>query len=267
MARTRLTAVVAVAGVLTLAAPPMANAAMAVFDGTLIGKAIEQLNAAKQQLATQLEALKTLKDQLSFITDITKFVGDVSKAIGSVTHITLPIPNILAMSAQIKADARCLMPSGDLWGLTIKDLNLASICDTSSKYRSALFTNQKDLENMPFNEREFQKRVISARRSALLEDSAVRGLGLADVQMNQATQLNQAADQLQGDLDAASTVQDREHIAAQAQILQANAMAQQTQILAQMLKIQSAAEIKKGLPVDQEESTKTGDDDTGSSGQ
>ena len=167
---------VALAGALILAAPPTASAAMAVFDGTLVGKAIEQLKEAKEQLAVQLEQLSKLKEQLSFLSDMTKFINSVSDAIGEIATIELPIPNILQASSQIKADLRCLTPDGPGWGIKFSDLNLSSICETSSKYRDALFVNQKDLEGQPFSKSEAAWAKVGQRRDALLEDTAVRGL-------------------------------------------------------------------------------------------
>lgn len=246
MVRQRMTAV-ALAGALILAAPPTASAAMAVFDGTLVGKAIEQLKEAKEQLAVQLEQLSKLKEQLSFLSDMTKFINSVSDAIGEIATISLPIPNILQASSQLKSDLRCLTPDGPGWGIKFTDLNLGSICETSSKYRDALFVNQKDLEGEPFSKSEAAWAKVGQRRDALLEDTAVRGLAQGDIQIQQADKLNKAADQLQEDLAKAETLQQREHIIAQAQILQVQAMASQSQMMAQSLKLQSIAEIKKGL--------------------
>lgn len=247
MVRQRLSTV-ALAGALVLAAPPTASAAMAVFDGTLVGKAIEQIKEAKASLAAELEQLKTLKDQLSFLSDMTKFINDVSDAIGEIATIELPIPNVLQASSQIKADLRCLTPDGPGWGIKFSDLNLASICETSSKYREALFINQKDLEGEPFAKSEAAWAKVGQRRDALLEDTAVRGLAQADIQIQQADKLNKAADQLQADLKKAKTLQERENIIAQIQLLQVHATVSQNQMMAQQLKLQSIAEIKKGLP-------------------
>lgn len=231
-------------------AVPAAQAAMAVLDSTMVAKAVEQIKEAKAQLAAELEQLTKLKEQLAFLNDISQFMNKVSDAIGAVTHITLPIPNIEKMAAQIKSDARCLMPDGAGWGITTTDLNLASICESSSKYRDALFVGQSKLKDLPFNEQAAARRIAAARRSALLADTSVRALAQGDVQIEQAAQLNTAADTLQSDLGNAETVQDRLHLAVQAQILQARATASQNQILAQMLRLQAAGQIVAGLPAD-----------------
>jgi hypothetical protein len=252
----------ALAGALVLAAPPTASAAMAVFDGTLVGKAIEQIKEAKAQLAAAFEQISVLKEQLSFLSDITGFINDVSDAIGEITTISLPIPNILQASAQLKSDLKCLTPDGPGWGIKFTDLNLASICETSSKYRDALFVNEKDLKGQPFAKSEEAWGKVEQRRDALLEDTAVRGLAQGDIQIQQADKLNKAADDLQAELAKAQTLQQREHIAAQAQILQVQAMASQNQMMAQQLKLLSIAEIKKGLPPNKVKDT-TGVEDDG----
>ena len=151
------------------------------------------------------------------------------------------------MAAQIKSDMACLMPDGVQWGIEFTEINLASICETSAKYRDALFVNDDELTSEAFVKSEEAWRKVEQRRDALLEDTAVRALAQGDVQMSQAGEINDAADQLQQDLASATTVQDRMHIVAQAQILQGRAVASQNQILAQMLRLQAVAEIKKGL--------------------
>ncbi|MEW5728046.1 MAG: hypothetical protein AB1918_09495 [Pseudomonadota bacterium] len=245
MARTRLTVVLAIVG--TIVAVPVAQATYAVIDSTAIGKAVEQIKELKAQLATQLEQLAQLKQSVSFLNDISEFVNDVSDAIGQITNITLPIPNIQKMAAQIRSDARCLMPDGVGWGIKTEDLNLGSICESSSKYREALILDEERLANMPFNEQDAARDLAKVHREALLADTAVRSLAQSDVAMKQADDLNKAADDLQSNLASAKTVQDRLHVQAQAQILQARAMASQSQLMAQMLKLTAAAEIKAGL--------------------
>ncbi|CDK99167.1 conserved secreted protein of unknown function [Magnetospirillum gryphiswaldense MSR-1 v2] len=239
-----------VAAISLVVAVPMARADYPVFDGTMVGKAIEQIKEMKASVAAELQQLAELKESVMFLNDISKFVNEVSDAIGEITNITLPIPNIMKMQAQIKSDIRCLMPDGMGWGIKFTDLNLASICETSGKYRDALFVNQDKLANLPFNEQKALRHAAAAHRSALLADTSVRSLAQADVQLQQAEKLSDAADDLQANLGQAKTVQERLHVQAQTEILQARAMASQNQLLAQMLKLQAAGQIKAGLPVD-----------------
>ncbi|MBC7953629.1 MAG: hypothetical protein H7Z12_17660 [Rhodospirillaceae bacterium] len=246
---------------LGLTAPYAAQAAMAVLDGTMVGKAIEQLKQMKDEYAAELAQLQTLKEQLSFLTDITKFVNETSEAIGALTHISLPIPRIDKFASQIKSDMRCLMPDGAGWGIKFEDMNLGSICDLASSYKSSLFVDAKQLNKMGFNEQAQARHVAESNRNAFFQDTVVRALAQSDVQMKQADELNKAADDLQSNLNNAATVQDRLHVQAQAQILQARAQASQSQTLAQLLKVTSAGQAAAGLSLDAvKEPSKTGED-------
>lgn len=232
-------------------AVPAAKAAYAVFDGTLIGYAIEEIKAAKEDLAVQLEQLNQLKQSLSFLNDISKFVNEVSSAIGELVNISLPIPNILKIQEQLQSDARCLMPDGMGWGIKLEDLNLASICESSSRYREALFLNQEKLKKMGYNEQRLARHLVNIRRNALVEDTTVRGLAQADVQLKNSEKISESADDLQKALNSAKTLQERAHIQAQIQLLQVRATASQNQILAQQLKLQAATATAAGLSPDQ----------------
>ncbi|WP_051002441.1 hypothetical protein [Magnetospirillum molischianum] len=249
MARASVKAALLVSAALVLAAPA-AQGAMAVFDGSMVGKAIEQIKAMQEQIKNQLAQLSELKQQVGFLNEISGLMDEVSNAIGSITHITLPIPNLDKIKGQIKSDARCLMPDGAGWGIKFTDLNFGSICDTSTKYLDALFLDDKQMKDKPFTEQAAARNRIDTRRTALLADTSTRALAQADVQMKQAEELNATADSLQSALGNASTVQDRLHVLAQTEIAQTRALAAQTQILAQMLKLHSAAAIKAGIAPD-----------------
>lgn len=256
MARPSVTTILVGLGL--VAAVPAAQGAMAVFDGTAVGKAIEQLAELKKQVATELDQLTELKKQVDFLNDINGLMSEVSDAIGSLSHITLPLPNVDRITAQIKSDARCLMPNSAGWGIKFTDLNFGSICETATKYREALFLDTDKLQGMSFPEQQAQRQQVAARRNALLADTTSRALAQADVQMKQADELNNAADGLQSALGNAETMQDRLHVIAQTEIAQTRAMAGQTQILAEMLKIQAAAAIKAGLAPDTQADKKEG---------
>jgi len=250
MARAPLKVALLLSAALTVTAPAALGGGMPVFDGTLLGQAVEQLKSMQEQIKNQLAQLNELKQQVSFLNEISGLMDEVSNAIGKITHITLPIPNLDKIKGQIKSDARCLMPDGVGWGIKFTDLNFRSICDTSTKYREALFLSRDRLKKLSFTEQEAAGREVSTRRSALLADTSTRSLAQADVQMKQAEELNSTADSLQSALGNAETVQDRLHVIAQTEIAQTRAIAAQTQILAQMLKLQSAVAIKAGLAPD-----------------
>jgi len=232
-------------------AVPVANATYAVLDSAAVAKLVEQIKEMKAQYAAELEQLGELKQSVSFLNDISGMTKEVQDAMGKVGSMTLPIPNLQKLSAQTKSDLRCLMPeSGLKWGIKTEDMNLGSICETSAKYRQALFFDGQAAKGMTFFEQDKVRKETSQRRTALLEDTAARSLAQADIQLKQADELNNAADQLQTDLNSAQTMQDRAHVQAQIGIAQTRAMARQTQLLAQLLKLQTATAIKAGLPAD-----------------
>ncbi len=261
MARTPVKAALVVLGLVV--AVPAANGAMAVFDASALGQAVQQLAEFKKMVTTQMESLGELKKQVDFLTEINGLMDEVSSAIGEVTHITLPLPNLDRMKSQIKRDMQCLMPDGAGWGIRLADLNFGSICESSGKYRDALFSDTAKLKAMPFNEQRIQRHQVEIRRNALLADTTTRALAQSDVQMKQADELNSTADDLQSALAGAKTVQDRVHVQAQIGIAQTRAMAQQNQILAQMLKLHAATAIKAGLAPDTLPADSTGTGETG----
>lgn len=248
MARAHLMAVATALGLL-MAVPVLAD--MPTIDAGAIAKAQEQLAELKKQITNQLKQLDELKQQVSFLNDINKLSNDISDAIGKVSHIALPIPNLEKMGAQTKGNLRCLLPDGVTakWGIKTEDINLGSICETSDKYRSALFADPA-AKGTTFSQQEAQRVKVMANRTALLEDVSSRSLAQADVQIKQADELNASADSLQSDLKAASTAQDRAHVNAQIAIAQVRGQAQQNQILAQLLKLQGAVAVMSGLPAD-----------------
>lgn len=248
MARKHLIAGFIVVGMVT--AIPIAQATYPVLDVSVVAKSIEQIAELKKQVATQLEQLNELRQSVAFLNDISGFVNDTQKAIGKVASLKLPVPNLERIAAQTKGDMRCLMPDGLKWGIKFEDLNLGSICETSAKYRQSLFVDSEAMKGQTYAQQRQARLDVELHRTALLEDTASRALAQADIQLKQADELNTATDKLQDDLDAAETLQDRTHIQAQTQIAQARATARQTQILAQMLKLQAAVAIMSGLPAD-----------------
>jgi hypothetical protein len=250
MARKHLIAVVSSFTLGALVAPYAAQAAMAVIDGTAIGKAIEQLNELKKQYATEIEQLGQLKEHSTFLTGIVKSTSDTSDSIGKVGKIKVPTINLEKIAAQTKGNFRCLLPKTEKWGIKTEDINLGSICDTASKYRAALFADPDDMKGQTFATRDAKRVEVANNRTALLEDTTSRSLAQADVQIKQADELNSAADSLQTDLDNTETAQDRAHVEAQVSVARLRAEAQQAQTLAQMLKLQAAMAAMAGLPPD-----------------
>lgn len=245
MIRKRL--LLAVVGIMAAGA---AYAEYPTIDMTAIRELGKQLQELKKQYQAELDQLQELKQSVAFLDDITGFMSEVRDATGLIGAISLPITTLESMSAQAKGNLSCLIPDTSMkWGMKFEDLNLGSICETSSRYRAALFADDKALEGLTFAEQEAHRDQAVNNRTALLEDTSSRALAHADVALKQSDELTRSADQLQSDLKAAKTLQDREHVNAQIGVAQLRGQAQQNQILAQMLKLQSALAVSLGLPV------------------
>lgn len=248
MAHARLVAVLA-AGALLVSAWP-AHATWPVLDEAAVAKMTEQIKQAKKDFANQIEQLEKLKEQVSFLTDIRDFISDVSDAIGEIATIVLPITSIESISAQLVRDTVCLMPDGVSWGIELDDLDLATICDLSSKYRRALFVDKDELGSSTLAEQNAKRQEVAARRDALLADVTSRSLAQGDKQIQQAKEINSTATELQSAANGAKTMQKRLAVSNQIMIAQLRADAERNQILAQMLKLQAAVALKAGLGAD-----------------
>jgi len=90
---------------------------------------------------------------------------------------------------------------------------------------------------------------IETRRENILSDAAEKGLAQADMTTKKVKITNKAIDDVETAAKAAENQNERLAAIAQAQIVTARAIAQQTLFLAQMLKIQSALAIKAGVSV------------------
>lgn len=240
--------ILAVVGIMVAGA---AYAEYPTIDMTAIKELGKQLQEMKKQYQAELDQLQELKQSVAFLDDISGFMDEVKKATGAVGAISLPIPNLEKITAQTKSNMRCLMPDTSMkWGIKTEDLNLGSICDTSSKYREALFADDKALEGLTFAEQQELRAKARNNRDAILEDTVSRALAHADVALKQADELNTAADKLQSDLNSAETVQQREHMNAQIAIARVRGQAQTNQLLAQLLKLQGVSAIAAGVSAD-----------------
>ncbi|MCA1908958.1 MAG: hypothetical protein LDL39_11415 [Magnetospirillum sp.] len=251
--------ILAVVGIMVAGA---AYAEYPTIDMTAIKELGKQLQEMKKQYQAELDQLQELKQSVAFLDDISGFMDEVKKATGAVGAISLPIPNLEKITAQTKSNMRCLMPDTSMkWGIKTEDLNLGSICETSDKYRKALFADPEQMKGMTFAEQERLRIKSRLNRGALLEDAATRGLAQTDVMLKQADELNNSADQLQSDLKGAKDLQNREHVQAQIAVAQLRGQAAQLQVLAQLLKVNSALAIAVGVPADKvAEITKEGAD-------
>ncbi|MBF0251730.1 MAG: hypothetical protein HQL35_14000 [Alphaproteobacteria bacterium] len=223
---------------IALASTGTASAAMAVIDTAAIAKLTDQLNKAVEQIKQLTDLNAKLQAQID--------------AIGKAGQIVLPNFNSAKIASQIQQDLECLKPdlSKLMPSIEFEDVEWNSVCQASSAFRQTLWLDPKKLNKMPVIERNEAIRKADSRRENVLSKSAEGGLALAEIAAKDVRKTLHAADELESQVKAAKD--ERAHIAtiAQGQVLLARSLAQQNQILAQMLKVQSAFVIKAGVPVE-----------------
>lgn len=227
------------------------SATMATLDAAAVAKAVEQLNA--------------LKEQIEVVNDVRDTIDEQLKTIGEFGKITLPIFNTIKMGNQLKKDMQCLMPD---WKQLMPELNFDeqsfSICDKSSFYRDSLFVDpikiggesvfgdptKKGAHSTDWRKWEAERQKVTNRRFAVLHDTVTNGLGQADM-VTQNTEVNsKSIDDLQASVDSAQTEQDRLQTIAQGEVINARIGNQRNQILGQLLKVASAFVLEAGIPLE-----------------
>jgi len=216
-----------------------ALASMAVIDTTAVGKLTDQLSKMQQQIEMLTGINTTLQDQID--------------AIGKMGQITLPTLNAAKIGSRLRQDLQCLKPdfSKLMPHVNFEDLRWNSICQGSAAYKDTLFINPEDLVRLPSweaQEEELQK--IEDRRRRILEETTSNGLAHGDIATKDVEHLNKAGDDLANTVTMAKTQNDRLAAIAQGQVIMVRAMGQQNQILATMLKVQSAFALQAGVRVD-----------------
>jgi hypothetical protein len=218
---------------------PPALASMAVIDTTAVGKLTDQLSKMQQQIEMLTGINTTLQDQID--------------AIGKMGQITLPTLNAAKIGSRLRQDLQCLKPdfSKLMPNVNFEDLRWNSICQGSAAYKDTLFINPEDLVKLPsWEEQEKVLQTINDRRRRILEEATSNGLAHSDIATKDVEHLNKAADDLANSVSAATTQNDRLAAIAEGQVIMARAMGQQNQILATMLKVQSAFALQAGVRVD-----------------
>lgn len=215
-----------------------ARAEYPVIDTTAIGKLSDQLSKMQEQIDKLTELSRKAQEQID--------------ALGKMGQITLPLLSLAKVGRDLRQDAQCLVPdlSRLMPNVTFEDTDFASICEAGDAYRQTLWIDPDQIGSLPWPQQEERRKAVEVRRDNLLVDAASKGLGQGDVAAQGAEDLNKAAGELEAAADIAKSQNDRLAVIAKGQVLMARAMAQQTQILAQLLKVQSAYVMKAGVPLD-----------------
>jgi len=218
--------------------PATTYAAMAVVDTPAIGKLIDQLNK--------------MQEQITLLGDMKNLTQDQLDAIGALGQITLPFLNSAKLGSQIAQDLQCLKPdlSKLMPNVEFDSLDWKSVCQGGSAYRSSLWLDKENLVSIPWTEQVKLSRAVEERRENVLSDATEKGMALADVATSEVEKTSKAADEIEAAAKSAKTENDRLAVIAESQAALLRSSARQTQLLAQMLKVQSAFALKAGVPVE-----------------
>ena len=146
----------------------------------------------------------------------------------------------------MRNDASCLLPQAPDFGVSFTDID-TSVCDRTKVYHKAFFTDKKAMKDLSWKQQLEKRNKTSRNIEKFTSDTVTRSLALTDVQKKTIEEQGKAADQLQKSLNKAKTLQDRAAVSAQVQIAQLRATANQTQLLNQMLKLQTAVALAIGV--------------------
>ncbi|MCK5295648.1 MAG: hypothetical protein KAJ75_02045, partial [Alphaproteobacteria bacterium] len=197
-------------------------------------------------ITNQLEQISKITEQISIIDDVRQINKEMTDIMGEVASIKLPITSLKDLESQLRDDASCLIPQMPNFGVSFDDID-SSICDRTKVYHKAFFTDKKEMETMSWKQQMEKRTETRTNIEKFVSDTVTRSLAQTDIQKKTVEQQGKVADQLQKTLDRAKTLQDRAAVSAQVQIAQLRATANQTQLLAQMLKLQTAVALALGV--------------------
>ncbi|NVK20558.1 MAG: hypothetical protein HWE30_17840 [Methylocystaceae bacterium] len=251
MVKSRLKTIL-LASVISLSFTHSSEAAWPVTDATAIAKAVEQHNELKKQF----EELKELKDNAE----------KELKALGEFGKITIPTFNAKAIGNQLKKDLQCLKPDlKDLMPELKTEEQMFSVCDKSRFYKDNMWVDPlkvggksvitdptigAERTEVDWNELEKQRQKVRQWRDNLSYDATTKGLGQADIALNNINKNSDAIDDLQATAENAED--NRQQLAAIAQGLVVNARVnnQNAKIMAQLLKVMSSYVMQATVPID-----------------
>ena len=224
----------------TIIGTSVAFAAWTVFDPSAVAKLTTQINEMKKQFQ-ELQSIKNeVKDQLA--------------AIGEAGSLLVPITSLAKLEGQIRKTVQCSLLSKEdfetmIPGLKFEEFDVGSVCNAKSIYRKALFPTQEDFNNAATAMEKTQLGgQVRARRTVMVVDTSTKALAFADVTLKGAEEYTDAVNELEAAADTASTQNERLAVIAKGQALIGKGIAQTNQLLAMMLKQQTAHSVRD-LPI------------------
>lgn len=235
--------------------PGVAWAAMAVFDGAAVSKLADQITRMQEQIAAVIEVRDKVQEQID--------------AIGKLGKVTLPSIDLDKLGATIRRDLQCLKPdfSGLMPEIKFEDINIGSICAGAAFYRDTLWVDPDEIADATTWEGE-QVIIdrIAERRKRMFTDTVTKSLAHADMATDDAAQTGDAIGEMKGALNAAENSKQQQQAIGQGQVVIAETMAKQNQLLAQMLKLQAVTAVKAGVSIEDREALHEGEGGDGEEG-
>lgn len=211
-------------------------AAMATFDAAAVAEAKKHLTAMEEQFQVLNEQKKALED--------------TAKTIGRLGKVVLPYTNLKKLKSQLKNDAQCLLPDlGDLMpSLEFEDIEF-SICNQGELYLNVLWTTPEILKELDFEQQGTVKNKILQRRENLLVDTVSNALAQSDSTQKNVDDLNTTADQIERNTGDSEELKQLIASMNQGQAALLRALAQQNQILSQILRVNATTALNLGVPL------------------
>lgn len=238
--------IAAVAVLVAVGTSTAAHATYPVIDVASIAKLAEQMGQLKKQF-------EELQKQTEVITDVKKEVQDQLDAIGRMGQLSIPSLNLDTLTQDVLRNVQCLKPdlSGLMPSLSTEDLRFGTICQGRDIYKTALWLDPEAVaKTITWEEKATARKAVEARREALIKEISSSGLAQGDLAAGQQAETNQrATEELEQAASAAETQNDRLAVIAQSGILTNRQLVQQNQLLAQLVKTQSAMLMAMTVPV------------------
>ena len=240
--------------VMMVVAPNPSLAAMAVIDVKGLSEAQKQVSALQKQLDNMKERLKVVTEQLDTLKNVRQTVDDTLASIGEIGHLSVPSLNFSELAQSIASDKSCLIPDYKslMPSIDLDNVDLGSICDRGTAYKTGLIATPEKLKTGSWEEKAAIQKAVQENRTSTVTDVTFKGMGQADQALETASQtLNTAQDYKQAGASA-KDMNGRLQVLIEIGVAQLTTQAQTNQLLAQLLKVQSASTINSQVPIESE---------------
>ncbi|KZK87628.1 hypothetical protein PsW64_00925 [Pseudovibrio sp. W64] len=215
---------------------------------------VKAVAEAKNQIAQMKQQIKTLKEQLDVVKDVRAGIDNTLKSIGEVSSISIPSINFSDITGQIVSDNSCLVPDFEslMPDVSFDEMDMGSLCSRSDAYQNGLVADPKDIESIPWSEKEKAQNSVKKARLSTVADASFKGLAQADMAQENAVKTLGAAQELKSEGAKAQTVNERLQVLIEVNSALLQSQSQTNQLLAQLLKVSAAQSIIQGVPLESE---------------